>query len=755
MNKTGLLLIVFSWILISPGFSQSSFPISDPVFTDSIIPKIEILIDQDSLQAIYDDVTSYHEYPATFIFHAGTIVDTVKSVGFRLRGNTSRYSPKKSFKISFNTFNPGGKYYGLEKMNINGEHNDPSVIRAKLCWDVLRKFEIPAPRSNHVELYINGNYFGLYINVEHIDEEFVLSRFGNNGGNLYKCLWPADLHFFSSNPDDYKITQGDRRAYDLRTNVEWDNYNDLYQFIYILNTAPKENLPCELEKVFNVADFLKILAFDVVSGNWDGYSYNKNNFYLYQNTSTGKFEYILYDLDNTLGIDWIGRDWGIRNIYDWAKHGEYRPLHNRILEIQQYKDQFSFYVNQLVTEIMDTSSFFPRIDSIHAMISASLTSDPFYSLNYGYTLENFHQSYVQPLWGHVPYGLKPYINTRIEAAKDQLELNGIVPVIKYIKSNHPRLGEFPLVSAFVKDDDPLSAVELMYSINDGPDEIIDMYDNGLNPDLVADDNVYTVSLDPVSSDSRIKYQVKVNDQGGTGELIKPCQPVEIHVFETINPDLVINEFMAGNDQAIADEFGEYDDWVEIYNKDHNAVWMGDKYLSDDLQNPCRWLLPDSILDPGGFILIWADGQNGQGPAHTNFKLKKSGEEIGIFESPQRGSTNIDHLVFGAQLDDFSYGRSTDGGSEWIVFSSSTPGFSNLLTAIPVSGQVESPLLVYPNPANNGMIYFNKLISFRLYDLSGRLFMGKSNVRQFNTGGILPGIYLLRSEKGEIVKIIIQ
>lgn len=295
----------------------------------------------------------------------------------------------------------------------------------------------------------------------------------------------------------------------------------------------------------------------------------------------------------------------------------------------------------------------------------------------------------------------------------------------------------------------------MYSINDGPDEIIDMYDNGLNPDLVADDNVYTVSLDPVSSDSRIKYQVKVNDQGGTGELIKPCQPVEIHVFETINPDLVINEFMAGNDQAIADEFGEYDDWVEIYNKDHNAVWMGDKYLSDDLQNPCRWLLPDSILDPGGFILIWADGQNGQGPAHTNFKLKKSGEEIGIFESPQRGSTNIDHLVFGAQLDDFSYGRSTDGGSEWIVFSSSTPGFSNLLTAIPVSGQVESPLLVYPNPANNGMIYFNKLISFRLYDLSGRLFMGKSNVRQFNTGGILPGIYLLRSEKGEIVKIIIQ
>ena len=161
-------------------------------------------------------------------------------------------------------------------MNVNGEHNDPSVIRAKLCWDILKKFEIPAPRSNHVELFINGEYYGLYINVEHIDEEFVESRFGNRGGNLFKCLWPADLNFFSSNPDDYKFVSGDRRAYDLRTNEEWDNYEDLYQFIYTLNTAPAEILECELEKIFNVEDFLKVLAFDVVTGNWDGYSYNKN-----------------------------------------------------------------------------------------------------------------------------------------------------------------------------------------------------------------------------------------------------------------------------------------------------------------------------------------------------------------------------------------------------------------------------------------------------------------------------------------------
>ena len=95
--------------------------------------------------------------------------------------------------MSFNTFYGGRKFHGVEKMNINGEHNDPSIIRSKISFDLFKNAVVPAPRSNHVELYINDEYKGLYINVEHIDEEFVESRFGNKTGNLYKCLYPATL----------------------------------------------------------------------------------------------------------------------------------------------------------------------------------------------------------------------------------------------------------------------------------------------------------------------------------------------------------------------------------------------------------------------------------------------------------------------------------------------------------------------------------------------------------------------------------
>ncbi|HCM58785.1 MAG TPA: hypothetical protein DIS74_00075, partial [Bacteroidales bacterium] len=81
-----------------------------------------------------------------------------------------------------------------------------------------------------------------------------------------------------------------------------------------------------------VQDYLKIMTAQILCGDWDGYLYNKNNFYLYHNTQTGRFEYIPYDVDNTFGIDWFGINWAERNIYGWQPGGDQvRPLYDRIV----------------------------------------------------------------------------------------------------------------------------------------------------------------------------------------------------------------------------------------------------------------------------------------------------------------------------------------------------------------------------------------------------------------------------------------
>src|SRR6185295_16948385 len=185
------------------------------------------------------------------------------------------------------------------------------------------------------------------VNVEVIDEEFIKSRFGNNYGNLYKCLYPADLGYISSNADDYKLTSGDRRVYDLQTNTAADDYSDLAAFISMLHFTSDTDFPAELEKVFDVNSFLRDYAVDVATGDWDNYAYNTNNYYLYHNPVTGKWTYLTYDTDNTFGIDWFGIDWGTRNIYNWAASGANPVLIQRIMNVPEYVSRFTFFTRQL------------------------------------------------------------------------------------------------------------------------------------------------------------------------------------------------------------------------------------------------------------------------------------------------------------------------------------------------------------------------------------------------------------------------
>ena len=152
------------------------------------------------------------------------------------------------------------------------------------------------------------------------------------------------------------------------------------------------------------------------------------------------------------------------------------------------------------------------------------------------------------------------------------------------------------------------------------------------------------------------------------------------------PLLLINEFMASNDTTIADPQGEFDDWIEIYNGGEDTVYLAGMYLTDDLSDPDKWEFPDIFITPGGFLLVWADGDAGDPGLHTNFKLSASGEQIGLYDIS--GGVPIDTLSFGVQTTDVSYGREADGGETWTFFTEPTPGSSNNPTA-PVAIGVEN------------------------------------------------------------------
>ena len=143
--------------------------------------------------------------------------------------------------------------------------------------------------------------------------------------------------------------------------------------------------------------------------------------------------------------------------------------------------------------------------------------------------------------------------------------------------------------------------------------------------------------------------------------------------------LFINEFMADNDITITDPQGEYDDWIELYNNGEQYVNIGGMFITDDLNEPVEWQIPDNspdstIILPGEFLLLWADKDSDDGILHLEIKLSASGEQIGVYK--EDGVTVLDSLSFGAQSTDISFGRLPNGGENWIYMSKPTPGESN-------------------------------------------------------------------------------
>ena len=141
--------------------------------------------------------------------------------------------------------------------------------------------------------------------------------------------------------------------------------------------------------------------------------------------------------------------------------------------------------------------------------------------------------------------------------------------------------------------------------------------------------------------------------------------------------LVINEMMASNSTAIADEHGEYDDWIEIFNPGPSAILMSGMFLEDNTGS--TWEVPPNVgINSGQYLLFWADDGwlTGQGDYHTNFKLSKDGDGVTLYDTD--GTTPIDTKSFSSMDTDISYGRYSDATDNWYDMADPTPGATNTM-----------------------------------------------------------------------------
>ncbi|MFK7983239.1 MAG: lamin tail domain-containing protein [Saprospiraceae bacterium] len=129
-------------------------------------------------------------------------------------------------------------------------------------------------------------------------------------------------------------------------------------------------------------------------------------------------------------------------------------------------------------------------------------------------------------------------------------------------------------------------------------------------------------------------------------------------------DLVINEFLASNDAIIADQDGEFEDWIELYNNSNAAINLAGYALSDDDENLAQWAFPAGTTIPAnGYLVIWADNDEEQAGLHANFKLSGGGETIYLTSAT---GAFVDTIEYKDQTTDISFGRIPNGTGDFQV-----------------------------------------------------------------------------------------
>jgi hypothetical protein len=169
--------------------------------------------------------------------------------------------------------------------------------------------------------------------------------------------------------------------------------------------------------------------------------------------------------------------------------------------------------------------------------------------------------------------------------------------------------------------------------------------------------------------------------------------LSVFFFVSAHTQVVINEYSCSNLDQFTDNYGEYEDWIELYNTSASSVNLAGYYLSDDSLNNIKWQMPSGItIAANGFLRFWATGRDIVTGTnyHTNFKLTqtKNNNEFITLSNPAGVIIDQKEVTQRTQLG-HSLGRKTNGDTTWCVFTTPTPKASNN-TSTPYTDYASKP-----------------------------------------------------------------
>jgi spore coat protein CotH len=675
------------------------------LYDDSVVRDMKITFEQDDWLALLQangcrqggpgqpSTGIAKDVPATIEID-GTRLDRV---GVRCKGNSSQgiNGSKKPLNLTTDSFEPGQDLWGFDVLNLNNNYNDPSQLRDAVALRLLSDY-MPISRFVFTRVTINGAYIGLYTMVEQINGEWADHWF-NDSGLIVRGDSPVRIAFESSTlnwkgEDLAPYKQG----YEVKGSLADEDpaYERVRELTRALDApvanggVPDADVPAAVEQRMNVDSALWHIAGTSILAHYDSYYVGKN-YYLFAGERDPRFSVIMWDLGLAFGTFGYrapggggrpgGGGTGPALVDPFVQEdAASRPLIRRLLAVPQYRADYLAHYRTLLNNILTEERLLEVGERYQALIRDAVQQEATEqgTISGSYTFAQFLSNLRTAITGNGGRGMgtpgllalvhdrRAYLVARPDMQSPDLALanHSLAPAV-------PATDEEVVVTAMFGGAaaSGLSSVDLRYRIAGGPEVVLAMSATG---------GGWSATLPAQRSGRRVTYYFRTGLADGNAGFFPEANwtaPFHYDVAAAQLPqaplgDLVLNELMSRNTATIADEAGNFADWVELYNRGSAPVALGGLFLSDDAADPWAYALPDQMLAPGAYLLVWCDNDAKQGPLHAPFRLDSKGETLTLSSRTE----TLDRVAFGELRIDESLGRRSDGDAEWALCGTATP-----------------------------------------------------------------------------------
>jgi len=672
---------------------RGDFEVDNGLYSESDVDTVFLYFDQsDYWEQMTDNYCDKVNLSATMIYKNEEFLE----VGVRFKGQTSYANTngdtggggpggggpgnsvdtdKKSFNIELDWVNDQD-IDGYETLNLNNCYQDPSFLR-EFIFEKLSRNYIPATKVNFVQLMINDQNWGIYPNVQQLDKKHAGEWFFDNectrwraedpNGEAPGCGEPgsggggpggggpdfgagtSSLNYLGDDTINYLDHYTLKKSY---VDNPWDNLMNACQAIDQVGDIDESEIYAYLNEYLDLDAALWHLADEIIFSDDDSYI-NKG----------GMDYYVYYDVYNEriLPIEYDGNTvFGNPNWSPFYNEGDSDfALLNKLLSIPELRQRYLAHFRTILTHSFDGDYIESLIDQFAGMIDSYVANDPqkIYTYNEFVSESNSLKDYFS--------NRSNYLWSNNEVSEEGV---GIVNVEYYVGS-----------VAFAQ---PSSSDEVLINVEldaDGPMDVNLYYGSGLTGrfNVVEMDysfamDTYSYAISPQSGGEYIRFYIEVIGKNGVRNYSPDGAEHNVYIYQVkmddfvyVDSDIVINELMASNDVTVSDEFGEFDDWIEIYNKGSVSVNLGGLHLSDDPLILGKYTFPDITLSPNEYFIVWADDdEEDQGDDyHATFKLSSSGEELYLSDED---FNILDAVFFGEQETDIGYARVPNGVGDFVI-----------------------------------------------------------------------------------------